>query len=109
MNWKQIKKHTPKAFKKFVKWINNGRNDKLKFLEMSLKNERDLFDFFDEQGIYIGIVIGNNNLDKTQPPIFEYEILQNGEAVIHDDDCHFIRHKAEIAAFNEAFKILEKQ
>lgn len=68
-----------------------------------------LLRFFDEQGIHIGLVIGNNNMNICHPPIFEYEILQIAEDVQHDSDCHSSRSKAETAAFAKAFKILEKK
>lgn len=110
MKVESIRANTPKAYTKLVKWIGAGDQDILQFeMAMLLKNERDLYDFFDEMGIIIGIVIGNDNMDKTHPPIFEYEIFQGGKEVAHDDDCHFMRKEAETSAFTEAWKILEKQ
>lgn len=118
MDWKRIKKKYPKAWKLLCKahstkevwgYIDNPDVWNMDGLDISHYELRHLYDFFDEHGIYIGLVIGNNNMDKSQPPIFEYEILQKGIEVQHDPDCHSLRSQAETAAFIKAFNILEKQ
>lgn len=119
MNWKKVKEKQSKAWELFLEKTKDYLDEKYILTDAgSLHREddghydyfntRDLYDFFDDQGLYIGLVIGNNNMGKSQPPIFEYEIFQGGEEIAHDDDCHFIRKEAETAAFTEAFKILNK-
>lgn len=100
MDWKQIKKNNPKAFKKFVKWLDCDSSDMLQFeLMMILKNERDLYDFFDEMGIIIG-------LDEMWT-CWIYNEFKNGEY----DECKVkgkSRNEVETRAFKKSFNILEK-
>ena len=103
MNWKQINKDYPKAFKKFVKWLDCDSSDMLKFeMMMILKNERDLYDFFDEQGILIFI-------PATMLTWWDWEIYVNDQCMDSSEVEEPNRKEAESEAFKRAFKILEEQ
>jgi hypothetical protein len=71
MNWHNIKKDYPVAFKEFqgiteyywdVKYVNDigilciHRNGKIDYQEDNCFSERDLYNFFDEHGIYVQII-----------------------------------------------------
>lgn len=108
MNWKQINKDYPKAFKKFVKWLDCDSSDMLKFeMMMILKNERDLYDFFDEQKVYINVFI-TEHPDKGNT-YWDWELFVDGECLGSSEVEEPTRKEAETAAFNEAFNQLEKQ
>ena len=101
MHYKQIKKDTPEAFKKLKKWINAETKGILQFeLMMILKNERELFDFFDEMGIFITI-IHRDTIALILP--FHWKI--RGEI----SEGYANRKEAEKVAYKKAFNLLEKQ
>lgn len=64
-------------------------------------NVRSLFDFFDEQHVYITITM--NYLASA----FEWDIQSEGEPDVQSDVKFSSRKEAEMSAINEAFKILE--
>ena len=65
---------------------------------------RSLFDFFDENQLYIEILI--NYQDK--PFIFTYTVIVNGEVVSNPTKYDF-RKGAELAAIELSFEKLEKE
>ena len=65
---------------------------------------RSLFDFFDENQLYIEILI--NFQDK--PFIFTYTVVVNGEVVSNPTKYDF-RKGAELAAIELSFEMLEKE
>ena len=102
MNWNSVKKDTPKAFKKFAKWVDAESKDILQFeLMMILKNERDLYDFFDEMGVFICILPAFSGWD--------WEVYVDDEWIDSSDIKNENRKEAEEEAFKRAFFILEKQ
>lgn len=110
MDWTAVKKDTPKAFERFVKWIDTESDDILQFeLMMILKNERDLYDFFDDQKIIIDIqyeLMDINGIDKFMF-VPSAVIISLKERI--GKSQYGKRKQAENAIFTEAFKILENQ
>lgn len=108
-SWRQVKKETPKAFKKFVKWVDSESKDILQFeLAMILKHEnRDLFDFFDEQGIYMNVFMDENPDNGNR--YWDWQVFIDGECFGSSEVEEPTRKEAEIAMYNGAFKTLEKQ
>lgn len=96
MNWKQIKEKYPKAFKMLFKWAN---------VPCGLGNIRRLYDFFDEQGIYIST--DSNNLGDRITFSYIIPDYSTGQSKVEYD--FGTRMAAETAAFTEAFKILDNQ
>lgn len=122
MNWKEIKKKYPKAINKLFEWLSifeyKSRSSLLskeagtkwfRFEQDYLKppdgfpwNERNLYDFFDEQGINLSIV---KTIEKKD---FWFRI--NNIHSYYDLGLRYkSRKEAEEQVFLEAFKILEKQ
>ncbi len=106
MNWKEIKKKYPKAYAKFIEWVDAETLDILKFeLMMILKNERDLFDFFDEQKIYVMILRDHLFVDSWFGGIEKGESEGGFKKIKHCKN----RSETETAAFEYAFKMLENK
>ena len=78
-------------------WLNKARG-----YQQAL-NRRDLYDFFDEKGLYCGCILDEYGM------IFFIRVVQNGSTknvnTINGKD----RHEAESAGFTKAFEILEKK
>jgi len=90
MNYWEIGNKYPRAYKLMLDWIKGKANFVLDF------NTRGLFDFFDEQGIYILI-------DKN---------YSTREQIWHSNMDSLIcktRTEAEEKAFEKAFEILENK
>ena len=109
MNWKEIKEKCPKALHKYnlYNWdgyenykIDNYAPIVLK--DLAKTNNRNLYDFFDENGIRIALTIDNQ---------FGYEIYTNGFDEIEHSNIGWFYHRieAETEAFNKAFEILENK
>ena len=104
IQWSEIKKQTPNAFKKLKKWINAETKGILQFeLMMILKNERELFDFFDEMGIIISIWLQPQTRSHLVWSVYYSDIFAHSSKYYGD------RKEAEKEAFKRAFKILEKK
>ena len=108
MNWKEIKEKYPKAYGLLTKNGEYSIQSGCLFLwveHIAYHYElRDLYDFFDEQGIYISIKIGSDFRH------FDYSIhLKNiWKADSHGDSIRkTTRTEAETEAFTKAFEILE--
>ena len=120
MNWNKIKKKYPKAWGKlknehsiaFSVWDNEYRlisedcagefsEDKCSF------NIRVLYDFFDEQGVYIIIDIEFHNMKNR----WDFTLLDNDDYDLTKDNCYDYktRTEAEEQAFEKAFEILEEK
>jgi hypothetical protein len=106
MNWNKIKNKCPKAYDLFEKYFRaQGICDSDLPIENNLTfTERDMFDFFDKEGIYIDICVeGVDNFYSRIYlfPIFEWE---------RDNKSDFkSRQLSEEWAFETAFKLLEKE
>ena len=95
MNWTQINKKYPKATKKAFNWRS--------FLK---EHERDLYDFFDEQKIFIEISL----FCATNFKNWCYDIIFSGSLFSDFVETHInSRKEAEQQAFEKAFEILERQ
>ena len=102
MNWNKIKEKYPKAEKILQEWL-SGRYD---------WNTRDLYDFFDEQGIYISIMYTYywNSLDESDHYHFDWEIMfDTDDKIISAEVEEPTRTEAETIAFEKAFEILENK
>ena len=109
MNWKEIKEKYPKAYILCEKEMTDGSYIE-PFYETVNWNDRNLYDFFDKQGIYVNI---SSDCGKFFYMLYEYhEKPFKDETVLDigmDEDKQFeIREEAETAAFIKAFEILEK-
>jgi len=108
MNWKEIvKKESPKAWRKLVQFV-YGEDTKRDGVAWGTDfTERDLFDFFDKQGILICIEF---NID--------LQLLECWIVTKHEDGKWSggmigawkpsERTKAEEAGWNKAFEMLEE-
>ena len=125
MNWKKIKKKHPKAWELFCKrysidldvfWkiTDDGELLDTDYETSGYFDERLLYDFFDEQGIYIEIIPRCNlkeicfeAVGLKHEPSHRYS---NADEFLFDD-YEYLKYKtrpeAESAAFERAFKILE--
>jgi hypothetical protein len=100
MNWKQIKEKYPKAFDKYIDWCHA---EDCPSIDCYSHNDRDAYDFFDEQGIYITV-----NTESYFGGWIYY--IEDKEHQIIGDDGYYdykTRTEAEEKAFEEAFEILE--
>ena len=75
MNWNEIKENYPKAWDKLDEWISYHQQLGYDFIYKAWVDEyqshynifRDLYDFFDEQGICIGLCVTMHQFkEKTQ-------------------------------------------
>ena len=109
MNWEEIQKKCPKGWKKLENW--SGTGDWLihciigdSFVSNNrFTNLRDLYNFFDENKIYIRIT---PVFDSGKDIIFVASVFD--EFNNYELDEFETRLEAEKAAFNKAFEILEK-
>ena len=119
MKWKEIKKKYPKGLDKLFAWLNIEEYDSTISKEVGTKwyqfehgyllshegfcwNKRNLYDFFDEQGIIIKIDV----CPACDKYFFDVEIFSN---TVHELIAITFesRKEAEQAAFLKAFEILE--
>ncbi len=120
MNWNKIKEQYPKALKEFMLWdFEDNETDFEEWVDtawwlINKRNIRDLYDFFDEQGIYISIRYDNRweNPDSTDSEVINYwdwdidDSLNNlGSSQVEEPT----RTEAEEKAFEKAFEILESK
>ena len=120
MNWKEIKKKYPKAHKKFGIWADkHGEYCDIDLeylwinypplcetLNHTFYDDRDLYDFFDEQGIIIEIICEYKpNLGWRFMSYINYRLSCENNWI---SKWYKSRKKVEEAAFLKAFEILEK-
>ncbi len=112
MKWKKIKADCPLSFEKAFQW----RHD-LTFPS----RERSLYDFFDKQGIIIQLFLFD--MGEFGVKIYSYEKYTEGNIEPFGEKGNHIlditpvmneiswddRSQAEVEAFTEAFKILERE
>ena len=101
MNWNEIKQKYPKAEEDFAKWYFQNFDKQVEWvLNKSVAVfDRTLFDFFDEQVIYISIGAFM---------VFGIRIYDKGATIFADSD-YKTRTEAEEKAFEKAFEILENK
>ena len=111
MNWdkdkyfEELPLRHPKANKVWYdyaeEYVNNGAYNGTRYTPMNL---RDLYDFFDEQGLIILIDLS------TEEGFYGYLVTENN-LFIDDSDTDYAktRTEAEEKAFEKAFEILEKK
>ena len=119
MNWNKIKEKHPKAKAKYIDWCHAEDCPSSKCY---LHTTRDLYDFFDEQGIYINIFEAGILTGKIKDyENFRWIITTNfrtdkdagkwEETTIYNHDYplskKITRTEAEEQAFTKAFEILE--
>ncbi len=118
MNWKEIKEKHPKAFALLIKWLACTVEVKIEDDELVTylpvtpvhritKREtmplRRLYDFFDEQEIYIDV-----NYNRENRLRFAYAIhLPEQGKIINSPDEVPERTEMETAAFTKSFELLE--
>lgn len=96
MNWNKIQDDNPRTFQKLANWEFNNEY----IVEGNDNTIRLLFDFFDEQGIYVVIDLYFEDENKM---CWEYCI----ERDIVSDDEYGSRQEAEMAGVTKAFEVLE--
>jgi len=103
MNWTLIKEKYPKAHKKLGEWLDWDKH--LEKYQHLLHNDRDLYDFFDEQDLIIEISYFPEQGE------FAFDIMKygmpNGCSLMGNDVGIKTRTEAEEQAFLKAFEILE--
>jgi len=118
MNWKEIKEKYTRPFEIFQNWLKqNGwwfnpidktiRSDFGRW--PSGRNYRILYDFFDEQGIHIGIEVYRRDTIM-EAYYFVFDVYEKkADDYFTDNICYPDRKDCEEAAFMKAFEILEEQ
>ena len=120
MNWKQIKKDCPKAYDAlnksnyapFYDYIK--KNGETEYIELWI---RELYEFFDENGIYVEIQL-DHTLEIKYAPFVWWDVIWDGSMPIEDlyteeknwwqdEFLYRTRIQAEAAAFIKSFEILE--
>lgn len=94
MNFNLIKEKYPKAFSFWIK---------SELSMMDVKNDRHLYDFFDEQGICIAVYPFFNHF------IWKIHLPETLNPFIDGDRKYDSRTEAEEQAFLKAFEILENK
>ena len=116
MNWKQIKKDCPKAWKLLCEahstieawgYIDHPDVWDMDGLEQSHNETRHLYDFFDEMGVYINVFITEHPVERTA--YWDWEIFIDSQCMDSSEVEEPNRKEAETEAFKRAFEILEKQ
>ena len=107
MNWNEIKEKYRKAYLLMIKQLDSKR---LLDINAEPRNIRDLYDFFDEQGILIIIdkdweYMYSDDMERRYLKTWNYEISQEP----FYGDSYETRTEAEQAAFEKAFEILERR
>lgn len=111
MNWQKIKTDYPKAYNKYIAW-NCAKNPNCPSKECYDFNIRDLFDFFDENKIYIHIEVDtmyDSEKGSEEFICFNPMIITNHSVLCTNSKSLFSRCDAERSAFNEAFEILNNK
>jgi len=119
MNWKKIKKQYPKAFELFkneyhvdivkgtLMHFAKRQPSEMYFHTYWNEKYRELYDFFDEQGIVIGMTFHHAvGIEKWFVFTITYNLGTKYEEYILTTG---IRPKAEQAAFTKAFEILNNR
>lgn len=110
MNVKQVEQDTPKAYKKLKEWLNSDSKSILEIeLIMILKPSRDLFDFFDDMGVYIGVFKSPDPRDRYKYMYWDWEIYVDSQCMDSSEVEEPNRKESEAEAFKRAFLILDKQ
>ena len=101
MNWEEIRKKNPKAVNKMENWLNETKHHFVK-----KGQERLLYDFFDENDIFVEI-----SIDKVDGWFYDiFGCYNDGNTfTIAENSKYLTRPKAETAAFEKAFEILENK
>lgn len=100
MDWKHIKSKYPEAYYKYGVWADNEMILDYFAPDINKVNLRHLYDFFDENEIYISIL--HRDSLKTIPP-YQWKIRGDISEGYHS------RSLAEEVAFTKAFEILEEK
>ena len=123
MNWKEINKKYPKAFDLFFEWFKGDPKagvTKKEFLEVNdivimYGNLRELYDFFDEQGMYVNVRADSIFGQGEYVNLWMWEITTTKEGyvgILEHGNLHlsdFSRTEIEEIAFEKAFEILEEK
>ena len=99
MNWKEIRDKYPKAAEAHKKWTKGYYNINVE------PDNRDLYDFFDENGIFIRVDFEFNE-DGLE---WAYYINRPNFRKTYVGDYYKSRKEAETEAFTKAFEILESK
>jgi len=107
MNWKEIKKKYPNAFKMIMKNYDICFDSNQVFCPSF--NLRDLYDLFDKAGMTLGIAPWYND-DGRKFILYSEFIEIESNIDIHPIFSDFTdRKKSEVALFERAFTLLEKE
>ena len=115
MNWKQINEKYPKAFELWFEQsgchllINEFLEDEDAIEDWPLWIDRELYDFFDKQGVYIDISVSLSAKNAGAKFIWPRIMYWNKEGLRVHVCCgeYEDRKEAETYAFEQCFKELE--
>lgn len=109
MNWNLIKEKYPKVADKLIKHyqIDDSLIGYRYFMEDYLR--RNLYDFFDGEGIIIEIGFSPGNKVLPGDTVFYYDFCIDDFPVAESKDYYKTRTEAEEQSFLKAFEILEEK
>jgi len=119
MNWKEIKETCPNAFDKIAPYFrsvsDSGWIKNIEFIGSDLfavdkrfktyLSNRELFDFFDENGIFITIDYSFYDCDF----LWKFDVTRGDATLFESGERYEDRTEAETASFTKAFELLEKK
>ena len=106
MNWNKIKEKYPKAWGLLIGFI--GENHIESFQYLTILFRPFLYDFFDEQGIYINVNWRNYyDTNHNHRTFFDWEVYTEDISGYSSEVEEPTRTEAEEKAFEKAFEILE--
>jgi len=121
MNFDKIKESYPKAWERLSEWLSTTEVECFVSLSVNgyrvgetqelsrLKNDRDLYDFFDAQGIYVSVSPKLKSGGKLREFTWYIDMAGSHFASMALNEFHLSRTAAESAAFEKAFEILENK
>jgi len=115
MDWNKIKESYPKAFDVFQEHLDGRFGDVGDFMVRSFMdmfyNKRDLYDFFDDNGLYVKIspLFEKPRKQKCIYIAYVNEMIDRTGGICHQLEDFDSRTEAEAAAFERAFEILNKK
>ena len=104
MNWQNIREKYPKAYK-----ILEDNSDYFAALRLGVRgfDKRFLYDFFDEQGIYVNVMRWAETEAYFGLEVWSYRIIIGKGEFVTSEETYDSRTLAETEAFTKAFEILE--
>ena len=112
MNFDKIKESYPKAWERLSDWAHPQGKGFTYYPGIgwrSSMNDRDLYEFFDAQGIYASVSPKLKSGGKLREFTWYIDMAGSHFASMALNEFHLSRAAAESAAFEKAFEILENK